>query len=92
MLENPEEPIILVREDGRWWFYEEAPCSTDIFGTEDAEANECLDAYNKAVEEWNALSEVNDSVYQQYTIGGEIGTGVEGWAEDKGYAADFCID
>ena len=92
--EEDEYPDYWILEDGEWKSTSDdpAPCELLDFGAEDTETNECLDAYNKAVEEWNALSEANDSVYQQYTIGGEIGTGFEGWAEDNGYAEDFCTE
>ena len=91
--EEDEYPDYWVLEDGDWKSTSDdsAPCELD-FGGEDTETNECLNAYNKAVGEWNALYETNDSVYQQYTIGGEIGTGFEGWAEDNGYAEDFCTE
>ena len=44
-----------------------------------------------AVDKWNEMAEANGPVYQQYTIGGEIGTGYEGWAEDQGYDTLTCI-
>ncbi|KKL52558.1 hypothetical protein LCGC14_2284230, partial [marine sediment metagenome] len=80
-----------VFEDGQWRFVDDGTCGAmemDYGEDDTAEAATCMDTYNEWVDEWNAHYEANDPVYQQYTIGGEIGTGFEGWAEDNGY--DLC--
>lgn len=54
----------------------------------EALAQEPVDPYNAAVEEWNGHQATNDAIYQRYTIGGRrvagyIGGGFERWAKDN---------
>ena len=48
-----------------------------------------MEAIDEGTNEWNALVDANDPVYQQYTIGGPIGTGYEGWATANGYPIEW---